>query len=229
MSRRLIVFVLTIGLSSCASGNPGPGGSEEVGRGGLTVLNYRETYQPTESYLAKFEIVGGSAALLFPARERDIEPTGPGTHRLPGLVPAFVKAQRDLYSPRATGLLNEAPRRIVEVTVLVITSEQPLDLSPFLDSPSALRNLLLEAGATNEQEVVAEILETAIPNPDAVVWASDIRSVRIPESWAGGGRPSIRPEGAPQFTRSLPAILHGTTGPAAEGTPPGGRPPRPRD
>jgi hypothetical protein len=187
MSRKILWAALPLTLCACASGTPGQEGSEAVGRGTLTVLNYQETYQPKRSYLAKFETIGESAAILYPIRERDIEPTGPGTHRLRGLVPPFVKAQRDLYSPRATGLLNEAPSRIVAATVMAIASSEPLNLAPFLDSPSAMRNLLLAASANSEQLIIAEIMRVAIPNPTAVEWESDISFARIPDSWAGGG------------------------------------------
>jgi hypothetical protein len=58
--------------------------------------------------------------------------------------------------------------------VLAISSDQPLNLDPFLRSPSGLRDLLIRAGATTEQSVLDEILRTAIPSPDAVVWESAI-------------------------------------------------------
>jgi len=154
--------------------------------GTLIVLNYLETYQPRQAYFAKFEIVLGSAALLYPTRERDMEPIGPGTHRLSGIVPVHVKAQRDLYTPRATGLLNSAPRQVVNATILVVTSDQPLNLEPFLSSSGGLRNQLLSAGATSEQQIQNEIMRIVIQNPESAVWSSDIRSVRIPEAWAGG-------------------------------------------
>jgi hypothetical protein len=167
-------------LSGCASGSGSSGEEDPAPPGGrvLTVLSFEETYLPREAYLAKFEVVEGSAALLYPTRERDIEPIGPGTHRLPALVPPFIKSQRDLYSPRATGLLNSPPNRIVEVTVLAVISDQPLNLEPFLRSPRGLRDHLLEAGATTEQAILAEILRTVVVDPQSVAWESDARLVR---------------------------------------------------
>ena len=66
----------------------------------------------------------------------------------------------------------------MEVIVLAVSSDQPLNLEPFLRSPSGLRDLLVRAGATTEQSVLDEILLTVVPNPDAVVWESEIRRVR---------------------------------------------------
>ena len=184
MFRTIPLLTLCVFLAGCATGSSDSGDSP--GSGNLTVLNYLETAQPRSAYLAKFEVVAGSAALLFPTRERDIEPTGPGTHRLRGILPTFVKAQRDLYGPRATGLLNRPANSIVNVTILVITSDQPLNLEPFLSSASGLRSHLLAAGATTENLVLAEIMRTVVPNPELEAWASDIRSVRIADSWSMG-------------------------------------------
>ena len=43
------------------------------------------------------------AALLYPTREADREKTGPGTHYLRGMIPPFVKAQRDFFRPSSHG------------------------------------------------------------------------------------------------------------------------------
>ena len=187
MLRTIALTAITACLCACASGSAGEAEPEGVRPGELTVLSYLETYQPRTAYLANFEILERSAAILFPTRESEIQPTGPGTHQLPGLVPYFVRAQRDLFSPRATGLLNEPPGRTVEATILAISSDQPLNLAPFLESPGALRDILLEASATNDQQIIAEILRIAIPDPDTVEWRSDIRLVPIPDSWRGEG------------------------------------------
>jgi len=188
MSQTILLVALSLFLGGCAAGSSRPESeSPAPSEGGkLIILDYLKTYLPRPAYLAKFEIIGGGgASLLYPTKEEESQQIGPGTHRLPGLVPAFVKAQRDLYGPRATGLLNRAPRTIVEVTILVVTSDQPLNLESFLRTPRGIRDHLLGTSSTTEQDVLDEILRTVVRNPESVEWEYDYRFVPLLGAWAG--------------------------------------------
>jgi len=182
--------VLSLLLVGCASGSGrdlgGMGGGNAGGE--LTILGYLDTYLPWASYIAKFEILpNGSAGLLYPIRESDQGKTEGGTHHMRGVPPSFVRAQRDLYSPRITGLLNQSPRAIRDVTLLVVAADRPLNLTQFLENAAALRDHLLSEGCTNEMQSMQEILSVVLPNSRETLWEYDARRVRVDRLWAFGG------------------------------------------
>lgn len=189
MSRTILVAALSLLLGGCASASSGLGGGSPFPSGGgrLSVLGYSETYLPQRAYFAKFEIIDGvGASLLYPTEEGDRRQIEPGTHHLRGMPSAFVKAQRDVYGPRVTGPLNAAPRAIREVTLLVVASAQPLNLEPFLRTPTGLRDHLLGGSYTNERDALEQILRTVVRNPGSAGWEYDVRFVSVPEAWAIG-------------------------------------------
>lgn len=152
------------------------------------MLDYLDTYLPRDSYIAKFEILSdGSAALLYPLEASDEGKTPGGTHHLRGVPPPFVRAQRDLYSPRITGLLNRSPGTIGRVTVLVVAADRPLNLERFQEDASALRDHLLSQGCNTELSALEEILNTVLPNSRDTLWEYDARLVNVDRLWAIGG------------------------------------------
>lgn len=180
----LPLFALLLG---CSFGGPRKldGSPAPSGDGQLTILDYRSTYIPRPSYIAKFEIAGpGNAAILYPLEEADREKLEPGTHYLRGVLPPFVKAQRELYGPRVTGLLNRPAAPIAGVTVLVVAAEQPLALDAILERPSALRDHFLSEGINNANDTLEEILQIVLVDIGSAVWEYDARQVAVPDSWA---------------------------------------------
>ena len=89
MIRSKLFVVLSLFIAGCASGSSSAADPSPAGGGDLTIASYAETYLPREAYFAKFEIVEGNAAILYPTRARDIEPIGPGNHRLPSRSSRF--------------------------------------------------------------------------------------------------------------------------------------------
>ena len=190
LAKASIFFAFGFLLLGCASsGERGTGeGPARQSGGEITVLDYLDTYLPRDSYIAKFEILSnGSAALLYPLGTSDKGRTPRGTHHLRGVPPPFVKAQRDLYSPRITGLLNRSPGAINRVTVLVVAADRPLNVEPFLDHPAALRDHLLEAGCSTELAALEEILNSVVPASRETIWEYDARLVSVHRSWAISG------------------------------------------
>jgi len=173
-------------LAGCATATSDPGGGAlpTTGGGELTILDYMDTHLPRESYIAKFEIIPElGVSLLYPTLDDEPRKAGPGTHRLPYKPSGFVQAQRERYQSRITGLLNQAPPRITEVTMLVVVSDQPLDLDLFLRAPSGIRDQLGQRAYINEIWAVEEILRTVIPDPATANSEHRVRPVRIPSAW----------------------------------------------
>ncbi len=182
-----LLSLLLVGCASRSSRDLGWGVGGNAG-GELTIVDYLDTYLPRASYMAKFEILpNGSAALLYPIRESDQGRTEGGTHHMGGVPPSFVKAQRDLFSPRITGLLNQSPRAIRDVTLLVVAADRPLNLAQFLKNPTALRDHLLAEGCTTEMASLDEILSVVLPNSRETLWEYDARRVRVDRLWAFSG------------------------------------------
>ena len=185
MSRVLVVATFSLLVGGCATGSGGLEGEAGLSQetGGLSVLSYQETFLPRAAFIAIFELPGGgNAALLFPTREADREKRGPGIHYLQGIIPASVKAQRELYGPRATRLYNGAFVR-GEVAVLVVASDEPLNLEPFSGTLTGIRDLLLQEGCNNEHCTQEALLRVLIPNPGLVEWEYTSGIVLLPRSW----------------------------------------------
>jgi len=188
MSRTILVVALSLLLGGCSAvssrlggGNPFPSDA-----GKLAVLNYSGTYLARPAYFAKFEIIDRvGASLLYPIDEEDRRQIEPGSHYLQGRLPTFVKSQRELYAPVPTGLLNAVPGAIGEVTILVVTSDQPLNLDTFLRAPEGLRDHLGEY-YTSWDDALDEILRMVVRNPGSAVWEYDFRVVSVPATWAIG-------------------------------------------
>ena len=189
MFRTILVFSLGLFLSGCFGGGgqaEGPGSLASRG-GELTIMDYMGTHLPRTAYFAKFEIVDGvGVSLLYPVREGDRRQLMAGTHHMQGLVPVFVKAEREAYDPRATGLLNQAPGTIRSVGMLVVTSDEPLALDLFLDSPSGLRDFLGQ-NFSKGNVALERILNAVVQNPDSGYWEYDFRTVTVPRAWMIGG------------------------------------------
>lgn len=189
LTKLITTAVLSLLLMGCASGSGrdlGEMGGGNTG-GELTILGYLDTYLPRASYIAKFEILpNGSAGLLYPIRESDQGKAEGGTHHMGGVPPSFVRAQRDLYSPRITGLLNRSPGAIRDVTLLVVAADRPLNLTQFLENAAALRDHLLSEGCTNEMQSMEEILNVVLPDSRETLWEYDARRVRVDRLWAFG-------------------------------------------
>lgn len=188
MRPSLLFFALGLFLTAgCAtsSGDQGEGGTVPAGGGEFHIRDYMETYLPREVYLAKFEIVAErGASLLYPTREEDPRQVGPGIHRLPRVPTEFVHAQRDRYVSQITGLLNQPPTRTTSVTILVVISDQPLNLEPFLQAPGGLRDLVGARAYTNDIWAVEQILGTVIPASGRGVSEHRIQTVSIPGAWS---------------------------------------------
>jgi len=186
---RQLRVLLAIGLlfpAGCAapSGEAGGGGSPGARGGDLLIRDYMETYLPREAYMAKFEIVPErGVSLIYPVREEDPEQVGPGLHRLANAPSAFVNAQRDRYVSQITGFLNRSAPRTTTVTVLVVTSDRPLNLDPFLDAPSGIRDVLGPQAYTDEIRAVERILGTVLGGAGAAVTEHRIRQVTLPGAW----------------------------------------------
>ena len=187
MSRCITVAAFSILLAACAtapSGSQG-GGTAGTSSGAFLIRDFMETDLPREVYLAKFELVQDrGASLLYPARDEEARQAGPGIHRLPNVPAAFVRAQRERYVSPITGLLNEAPPPPRQVSMLVVISDQPLNLDPFLRAPSALRDLLGTRAFINEILGAERILATVIGDPGRAVTEHRILTVSLPGSWA---------------------------------------------
>ena len=186
MSRVLVIATFSLLVGGCATGSGGIGGEVDLSQetGGLSVLSYQETFLPRAAFIAIFELPGGgNAALLFPTREEDREKRAPGTHFLQGIIPASLKAQREFYGPRATRLYRGAFGGIPEVAVLVVASEAPLNLEPFLRTPTGIRDLLLQERCNNEHCTQEALLRVLVPNPGLVEWEYTSGVVVLPRSW----------------------------------------------
>lgn len=187
MSRRLLLAATALLLAGCATASGGPGGealSTEAG-GELTILDYMDTHLPERAYFAKFEVIPElGVSLLYPTLDDQPRQVGPGTHRLPYVPSGFVKAQRERYASRITGLLNQAPPPIRSVTMLVVVSDQPLNLDLFLRAPSGLRDHLGSRAYINEIYAVEQILGTVVGDPATAVTEHRVRSVSIPSAYA---------------------------------------------
>ena len=96
-----------------------------------------------------------------------------------------MKSQRELYAPVPTGLLNAVPGAIGEVMILVVTSDEPLNLDTFLRAPEGLRDHLGEY-YTSWDDALDEILRMVVRNPGSAVWEYDFRLVSVPATWAIG-------------------------------------------
>lgn len=186
MSRCIAVAALSILLAACAtapSGSQG-GGTAGTSGGAFLIRDYMETDLPRAVYLAKFELVQDlGASLLYPTTDEQTRQAGPGIHRLPYAPTAFVRAQRERYVSRITGLLNQAPPPISQVSMLVVISDQPLNLDPFLRAPSGLRDLLGPRAYISEILGVERILATLIGDPGAAVTEHRIKTVSLRGSW----------------------------------------------
>jgi hypothetical protein len=187
--RPLSVF-LAIGLllpAGCAtsSGDSGSGGSGPAPGGEFQIRDYMETDVPREVYLAKFEIVPErGVSLIYPTTDDEPRQVGPGIHRLPRAPTAFVNDQRDRYESPFTGLLNRDPSRVTSVTVLVVISDRPLNLDPFLRAPSGVRDELGTRAYTDEILAVEGILGTVIAAPGIAATEHQIRRVSLPGAWS---------------------------------------------
>ena len=109
---------------------------------------------------------------------------GPGIHRLSNTPPPFVRAQRERYQAPITGLLNQSPPPIRSVSMLVVISDQPLNLDPFLRAPSGLRDALSPRAYINEILGTEGILGTVIGDPGTAFTEHRILTVPVPGSWA---------------------------------------------
>ena len=109
---------------------------------------------------------------------------GPGIHRLPNAPAAFVRAQRERYVSQITGLLNQAPPPTRTVSLLVVISDQPLNLDPFLRAPSGLRDVLGPRAFSNTILGTEQILATVAGDPGTAVTEHRILTVSLPNPWA---------------------------------------------
>lgn len=187
MVRRVAVALVALPLSFGCGSVPIPGAGESpfpADEGGLSILDYSGTYVGREAYFAKFEVIDRmGASLLYPVRDSDQEQVGPGSHHLKGRVPVFVQSQRNHYAPRGPGWLNARPGAVQSVTVLVVTSDRPLNLEPFLDSPVSTSQILGET-YTNWDQAMERILGILIQDPAQADWDFDYREVSVPRTWA---------------------------------------------
>ena len=186
MSRCIAVAALSLLLAACATAPSGSqaGGTVGTSSGEFLIRDFMETDLPRAVYLAKFELIQDrGASLLFPTRAEDTRLEGPGIHRLPYGPTAFVRAQRERYVSPITGLLNQAPPPIRQVSMLVVISDQPLNLNPFLRAPSSLRDLLGPRAYIDEILGAEGILATVIGDPGTAVTEHRILTVSLPGSW----------------------------------------------
>lgn len=183
MSRTIHFLIISILLWGCTTGAGGPRESASSPRAGgeLVIRDFMETYLPRAAYMAKFEVFDEiGVSLLFPIRQEDFQQVGPGIHRMAFAPPSFVGEQRDKYVSRITGLLNQGPRPLSSVLVLVVISDQPFDLDPFLESPGGIRDHLGGTIYINDIRAVETILGTIIGDPGTAVTEYRIESVPIP-------------------------------------------------
>jgi hypothetical protein len=144
-----------------------------------------ETEVPRQAYFAQFEIVPErGVSLIYPTTDEDPREVGPGIHRLPRAPTAFVNQQRERYESPATGLLNRAPARVTSVSVLVVISDRPLNLDPFLRASSGARDELGTRAYTDEILSVERILGTVVTAPGIAVTEHRIRRVSLPGAWS---------------------------------------------
>ncbi len=188
MSRSILVVALFLLLGGCASVSRQLGGGNpfttEAGR--LSIQDFSGTYLARPAYFAKFEIIDRvGASILYPAQPGDRRQVEAGTHYLRSRPPTFVKSQRDLYAPRPTGLLNSDPGAIEYVRILVVASDEPLHLDPFLNNHAGLRDHL-GGRYTNGNYAMEEILRTVVRNPETASWEYDFRDVQVPATWTIG-------------------------------------------
>ena len=187
---RPLSLFLAFGLllpTGCAtsSGDSGGGSSGPSPSGDLQIRDYMETDVPREAYLAKFEIVPErGVSLIYPTTEEEPRQVGPGIHRLPRAPTAFVNQQRERYESPITGLLNRAPPRVTSVTVLVVISDRPLNLDPFLRASSGARDELGTRAYTDEILAVEGILGTVVTSPGIAVTEHRVRTVSLPGAWS---------------------------------------------
>jgi hypothetical protein len=179
-------------LTACATSSGGgtEGGAPPAGGTELFIRDYMETYLPREAHIALFEIIPErGVSLLYPTRGEEPRQVGPGWFRLPHSPSGFVHAQRDKYITRPTGLLNQAPPRIRGVTILVVTSNHPLDLDLFLSSPGGLRDHLGGRDYVSEVRAVERILATIVPDPSVSLTQHRTATVSVNSAWTirGGG------------------------------------------
>jgi hypothetical protein len=187
MYRRHASFLFVAFLLTGCSSLPVSGGAGEsfpAEQPGLSILDYSGTYVGREAYFAKFEVIDRmGVSLLYPVRKSDEEQVGPGSHHLKGRVPVFVQSQRNHYAPRGPGWLNARPDAVQSVTVLVVASDRPLNLEPFLESPVGISRALGET-YTNWDQAVERILGIVVQNPAQADWEFDYRQVSVPRTWA---------------------------------------------
>jgi hypothetical protein len=67
--------------------------------------------------------------------------------------------------------------------VLVVTSDRPLNLEPFLESPVSISQILGET-YTNWDQAMEMILGIVIQDPGQADWDFDYREVPVPRTWA---------------------------------------------
>ncbi len=99
--------------------------------------------------------------------------------------------------------MNRPPPPISQVSILVVISDQPLNLDPFLSAPSALRNLLGQRAYISEILAAERILATVIGDPGTAVTEHRILTVSLPGSWAIRRRP---PDADPRHLHSFPGL-----------------------